>query len=135
MAIFHVIDDYGIKEYKTIYKVLTAFGVLYTYIAVMAYPLYVVEKDIGNITTYGDAFYLLQMAISTIGFGDLYPMTTEGRWLIAGSFYVGVGLAGYIGSLIATALTAKADNSVLNRELRKQNEEILDILRENNGAK
>lgn len=126
------IDKYGIKEYKLWFKTLLAFSILYIYISIMAYPLYLAEHLTGNVKSYGDAFYLLQMTCSTIGFGDYYPVSTIGRWIVVSSFYVGVGLAGYIGSTIIEALSSKTDNSVLNRELRKQNEEILKLLKENN---
>ncbi len=130
MAMFIIIDDYGIKNYTTKTKVLTAFIVLYTYITLMAYPLYLTEVGIGNVTTYGEAFYLLQMTISTVGFGDFYPSTTLGRNIIAMSFYIGVGLAGYIGASIADHFTRFTNTGVANRELRKQNEEILKLLKE-----
>ena len=67
---------------------------------------------------------------STIGFGDVYPVTEMGRFIIAVSFYVGVGLAGYIGATIANIFTKFTDNSVENAELRTQNATIIKILEE-----
>lgn len=124
------VDQYGVLEYHILAKLVIAFGILYAYIAIMAYPLLLVEQDVGNIKNYGDAFWLLQMSASTIGFGDLYPVTQPGRWIIAVSFYVGVGLAGFIGGSIAKVFTGFTETSVTNRELRKQNEEILNTLKE-----
>ncbi len=122
-------DQYGITEYSTWYKVLLGFTLLYFYIALAANFLVIAEQSIGNINNYADAFWTLQMAASTIGFGDFYPVTPLGRAIVSLSFYVGVGLAGYIGSTIASALTSHTDQSVMNRELRQQNEEILKALR------
>ena len=96
----------------------------------MAYPLYLIEYETGNIKTYSDAFWVLQMSASTIGFGDYYPTTQIGRWIVAASFYVGVGLAGYIGGAISNSITQFTDTSVQNRELRKQNETIIKLLKE-----
>jgi len=129
MAVSHKIDQYGVREYHVWYKAGMAFIVLYSYIAITALPLLYYENPTGNVHTYADAFYLLQMAASTIGFGDFYPVTPVGRAIVSLSFYVGVGLAGYIGSTIASALTSHTDQSVMNRELRQQNEEILKLLR------
>ena len=103
---------------------------LYCYIFISAYFLFLAEKDIGNIKNYADAFWVIQMATSTIGFGDFYPVSTIGRMITAFSFYIGVGLAGYVGTIIAEKFTAFSDNSVKNRELRKQNAEILKLLKE-----
>ena len=123
-------DQYGIVEYKVIYKVLIAMVILYIYIAGAAYFLFEAEKEVGNIKSYADAFWVIQMSASTIGFGDFYPVTAIGRIIVAISFYVGVGLAGYIGGTIAESLTSFSDNSIKNRELREQNENILKMLKE-----
>jgi len=123
------IDNYGITEYKLWFKLVMTFTILYGYISIMAYPLFLIEHQIGNIKTYNDAFWVLQMSASTIGFGDFYPVTTTGRWIVAFSFYIGVGLAGYAGTTIAGYFTNFTDKSIQNRELRKQNEEIIELLK------
>lgn len=124
------IDEYGVKQYALWVRILLAFSTLYTYIYLIAYPLSMAENATGNIKSYDDAFWVLQMAASTIGFGDFYPVTPEGRWIVALSFYIGVGLAAYIGTSIAGAFTGFTDTEVQNRELRKQNAAILAILKE-----
>ena len=123
-------DEYGIMEYTATFKIVVAFLLLYSYIAIVSYFLYLSEKDIGNIKTYADAFWVIQMSASTIGFGDFYPVTTVGRFLTAMSFYIGVGLAGYIGGTIAEKVTSFSDTAIKNRELRRQNAEILKLLKE-----
>jgi len=126
------VDEYGIKEYRLWFKLIIALSVLYTYIFIAAIPLYFAEVGVNgaNIDSYRDAIWLLQMAASTIGFGDVYPVTEIGKAIVAFSFYVGVGLAGYVGGTIANTFTNHTDNEVRNRELREQNAEILRILKE-----
>jgi voltage-gated potassium channel len=131
------VDEYGMTEWKFWSKVLIGFTVLYTWITIASFPLLYVEEGANgqNITTYGEAFWCITMSASTIGFGDHYPVTFYGRVIIAMSFYIGVGLASYIGVTIATALTGFTDQEVQNRELRAQNAQILDdnvILMEDN---
>ena len=130
MALYKI-DDYGIKEWHPISKITLGFIILYTYISIAAIPLYYAEINsaTANITSYRDAFWLLQMAASTIGFGDVYPTTETGRAIVAFSFYIGVGIAGFIGATIAGFFTDFTDKSVQNRELRKQNEEIIELLK------
>lgn len=123
------VDEYGITEYKPWFKVIMAFLMLYTYITLMAFPLYELEHISGNIKTYDDAFWVLQMSASTIGFGDFYPTTQPGRWMIAASFYIGMGLAGFIAASIVQMFTGFTDKSIQNRELRKQNAEIIELLK------
>ena len=130
MALYKI-DDYGLKEWHPISKITLGFIILYTYISIAAIPLYYAEINsaTANITSYRDAFWLLQMAASTIGFGDVYPTTETGRAIVSFSFYIGVGIAGYIGATIAGFFTDFTDKSVQNRELRKQNEEIIELLK------
>jgi voltage-gated potassium channel len=78
-----------------------------------------------NITSYKDAFWTLQMSASTIGFGDFYPVTIEGRLIVAVMFYLGVGLVGFIGAQFIDRFVGFSDTNVKNRELREQNKKII----------
>jgi len=121
-------DSFGVQEYTTWFKVLLAATILYSYIAIAAYGLLLVEQSTGNIHSYKDAFWVLRMAASTIGFGDYYPVTDIGRNIVSATFYIGVGLTGFIATTIATKLTGFTDTNVQNRELRQQNDEIISLL-------
>ncbi|MEH6444772.1 MAG: potassium channel family protein [Oceanospirillaceae bacterium] len=120
-------DQYGVRNYRTGFLAILTFGVLYLSIAVFALILLYLESnaDGSNIRTYADAFWVLMMSASTIGFGDFYPITFGGRVIIALMFYLGVGLVGFIGTVIADRILGFADTNVKNRELRMQNAEIL----------
>ena len=130
MTLFKV-DEFGIKEWHPMSKIVLGLVILYTYISIAAIPLYYAEISSvnANVSSYRDAFWLLQMAASTIGFGDVYPTTEIGRAIVAFSFYVGVGIAGFIGGTIAGLFTDFTDKSVQNRELRRQNEQIIELLK------
>jgi voltage-gated potassium channel len=56
------------------------------------------EKDIGNIQTAEDSLWWTFITITTVGYGDYYPVTNEGK-LIA-SFLIINGLVGF-GTLIS----------------------------------
>ena len=120
-------DKYGIRNYSLL--ALGAAGVcfLYSVIALLALALQHFEGVAlnSNINSYVDAFWTLQMSASTIGFGDHFPVTIGGRMVVALMFYVGVGLVGFIGALIAERILGFADTNIKNRELRQQNSDIL----------
>lgn len=120
-------DQYGIRNYSLLALGAAGVGLLYCVIALFAWALLHFEAGApkSNINTYVDAFWTLQMSASTIGFGDHYPVTMGGRTVVALMFYVGVGLVGFIGALIAERLLGFADTSVKNRQLRQQNSDIL----------
>ncbi|MGN6519417.1 MAG: potassium channel family protein [Dokdonella sp.] len=54
-----------------------------------------------NIRTAEDALWWTMATITTVGYGDHYPVTTEGRILAAGLMVAGVGLAGIYTGFIA----------------------------------
>jgi len=120
-------DEYGVRNYHLLWLVITSVLLLYVSIALLAAVLLQIESNVinANITTYEDAFWTLQMSVSTIGFGDHFPVTLKGRMVVVLMFYIGVGLVGFFGALIAERTLGFAASSVKNRELRQQNNAIL----------
>jgi voltage-gated potassium channel len=123
----YTIDEFGVKNYNSFYLLLITIAVLYGVIAVLSIPLYHYEfaSEHSNIRSYKDAFWTLQMSASTIGFGDFYPVTLPGRIIVAAMFYIGVGMVGFVGAQFVNKFVGFSDTNVKNRELRKQNKEIL----------
>jgi voltage-gated potassium channel len=65
-----------------------------------------------NIQTFGDALWWAATTVTSVGYGDRYPVTTEGRVVAFALMLVGVGLVGTVMASVATwmlARTAKAD--------------------------
>lgn len=55
-----------------------------------------------TITTFGDAVWWTLSTISTVGYGDLYPVTTEGRLVASMLMIAGIALLGVITGSFAT---------------------------------
>lgn len=123
----HQTDEFGVRNYKTRYLAMMGIVVVYVIITIGAMALHYFEAQNpdANITNYGQAFWVLIMASSTIGFGDFYPTTLGGYVIVTIMFYIGVGMMGYIGALIATKIMGFSETNVKNRELRRQNAQIL----------
>ena len=124
----YTIDEFGIKNYKSRYILILTVLTLYLIMAATAQLLLHVESSdpTANIKTYANAFWALQMSSSTIGFGDYYPVTTAGRVVVMCMFYIGVGLMSFIGAQFINRFFGFSNTNVKNRELRKQNKEILE---------
>lgn len=122
------VDQYGVREYHALPIVLMAFSILYASISALAALLFYFEHNApgANILSYQDAFWTMQMAASTIGFGDFYPITPAGRWCTSAMFYIGVGIVAALGSVFHKKLFGFTNTDVQNRELRAQLSELLE---------
>lgn len=70
--------------------------------------LQVETADESNIRTAGDALWWALSTITTVGYGDRYPVTTEGRLVAALLMCAGVGLFGMFSGFLAAWFVAPA---------------------------
>jgi voltage-gated potassium channel len=64
------------------------------------------QSPTANIKDGGDALWWALVTISTVGYGDHYPVTTAGKLLAASLIICGVGLFGMISGLITSMIVA-----------------------------
>ena len=71
---------------------------------VAALGVYEAERDApdASITTFGDAVWWVLTTITTVGYGDRYPVTVEGRLVAAGLMIAGIAILGTVTAAIAT---------------------------------
>ncbi len=94
----------------------------------------IVEKHAsgGNIHTSTDALWWAFVTISTVGYGDHYPVTNAGKLIASMMIVCGVGIFGMISGLVTSLITTspkmtqeqEANNLHISQLLEKQ-EEIL----------
>lgn len=67
------------------------------------------ERDArdANITTFGDAAWWALTTMTTVGYGDRYPVTAGGRWVAAGLMVAGVALLGVVTATLASWLVER----------------------------
>lgn len=62
-----------------------------------------------NITTASDAIWYLIVTMSTVGYGDQYPVTTTGRVIGSVVIVIGVGIFGTLTGFLANAFLAETE--------------------------
>lgn len=119
-------DEFGVKNYN--YGILGFFSLtVFSLLNItLGYVTYLAEISVADspVQTYVDALWLMLMSSTTIGFGDVYPITFVGRATVFIMFILGVGILGGAGAVFANKIFGFADTNIKNRELRKQNEDI-----------
>jgi len=89
-----------------------------------------------NIKTAGDAIWWSVATITTVGYGDVYPVTTEGRTLAMILMISGIGLFGILSGLAASFFVGPKQQSIVHEEnkilarLEKLEEKIDGLKRE-----
>jgi voltage-gated potassium channel len=79
--------------------------VIFSSIAILQF-----EKDINsNIKTAEDAIWWSYVTITTVGYGDKFPITTEGRIIGAVLMTMGVGIFGTFTALVSSWFIEKKD--------------------------
>jgi len=86
-----------------------------------------------NIENFGDALWWACTTVTTVGYGDRYPVTSDGRLVAVGLMLAGIALIGVVTASIASWLIAKvrdAENdaeSRLTKEITELRDELASI--------
>lgn len=86
------------------------------------------ESDEGNITSFGDAIWWAVVTVTTVGYGDAYPKTVQGRTVGIFLMLVGVGLVGLITANLAAFFVQREKASAETQEIMDRLERIERLL-------
>jgi voltage-gated potassium channel len=88
------------------------FGVAVAAIGLGALAVLDAERDSpdANITTAGDALWWAVTTVTTVGYGDYYPVTATGRIVAAVLMMVGIAVVGSVTAVIASWLVANVEH-------------------------
>jgi voltage-gated potassium channel len=102
----HIFKD-RIKGTLTSVSLITLLVVIFSSISIL-----LVETDSGsNIKTAEDALWWSFVTVTTVGYGDKYPVTSEGRLIGVALMVVGVGVFGTFTAFLASWFTRSDSNN------------------------
>lgn len=81
-----------------------------------------------NIKSFGDALWWAATTVTTVGYGDRYPTTTEGRFVGVGLMLTGIALLGVITAALASWFVEKVAEVQAAEE--RTEEEVADLASE-----
>ncbi len=85
-----------------------------------AYTMYVVEHNApgSKITNLGDAVWWAVVTVTTVGYGDVYPVTFEGRVIATAIMIIGIAI---LGILISTLGAQFIESKIKNQRRKDEN--------------
>ena len=97
------------SQYATFITILLA-GMVLSFSSMIVLQVESGSPD-ANITRGGDALWWGLVTITTVGYGDFFPVTTIGRLTGAFVMFAGVGIIGSLASILASILVPSADET------------------------
>jgi len=104
------------------FELFTLLFLLLFIVATAGIAIYVFEQHINeNINSLLDAFYWALITISTVGYGDISPVTTEGRVVSMMVIIAGIAMISFVTSVIVSSFSEKLDELKENRLVEELN--------------
>jgi len=112
-----------LKLIETIFdsrRLRTILLALIFFINIFGYLFYITEPQI---KTFGDGIWWALVTVTTVGYGDITPLTTPGRVVAGGLMFIGLGL-------IATVTAIVSAKFITNYVDHHTNDDVLEKLEE-----
>ncbi|HEX6499319.1 MAG TPA: ion channel [Micromonosporaceae bacterium] len=108
----------------------------YTSVVVFVASLAVLDAERGhkgaNLLTFGDALWWAITTVTTVGYGDHYPVTATGRFVAGGLMLAGIALLGVVTASLASWLLDRAAQA--EEEIEAATRRDIEILAEQIAA-
>jgi voltage-gated potassium channel len=93
-----------------------------------AFTMYVVEHNApdSKITSLGDAFWWAAVTVTTVGYGDVYPVTVEGRVIATVIMVIGIAIL----SILISTVGAQFIESKMKTQRRREENNIKVLIKD-----
>jgi voltage-gated potassium channel len=105
--------------------VLFTIGSTLLIILIAGLAVYDAEHTVGNIKTFGDAIWWSFVTMTTVGYGDYFPVTIAGRVVAVGLMIGGITLISVITATLASWIVERVSNETRAAAATEQQVEAL----------
>ena len=102
-------------------RLRTILFALVSFICIFGYLFYVTEPQI---KTFGDGIWWALVTVTTVGYGDITPLTTTGRIVAAGLMFIGLGLIATVTAIVSAKFIANYVDHHTNDDVLEKLEEL-----------
>ena len=147
VRVFRLLRDYGVKNVTRSLVKDRAGSALYTLLLMGILVLEFGSLEMlnieqyapgANITSTSDAVWYVIVTISTVGYGDRYPVTNQGRFFGALIIIVGVGIfgtfTGYLANVFLSPKKREAAQAPADSDLRSRISQLQQLMSEQQTA-
>jgi voltage-gated potassium channel len=89
------------------------------------------ERNYGHITNFGDALWWAFVTITTVGYGDFFPVSVTGRLVAVGVMVGGIALLGVVTATLASWIVERVSAAEFSEDATRRSEmaELIDEVR------
>ena len=108
-------------------RLRTILGALIFFVLLFGYIFYLTED---NVKSFGDGIWWALVTVTTVGYGDITPATTMGRFVASALMFLGLGLIATVTAIVSAKFVQNFVDHHTNDDVLEKLEEISDEIKE-----
>ena len=102
-------------------RLRTILGALIFFVCIFGYVFYITEP---GVNTFGDGIWWALVTVTTVGYGDITPSTTLGRFVASALMFLGLGLIATVTAIVSAKFTQNFVDTHTNDDVLAKLEEL-----------
>ena len=102
-------------------RLRTILGALIFFVVVFGYVFYLTEPEVNS---FGDGIWWALVTVTTVGYGDITPSTTLGRFVASALMFLGLGLIATVTAIVSAKFTQNFVDTHTNDDVLEKLEEL-----------
>ena len=102
-------------------RLRTILGALIFFVCIFGYIFYITEP---GVNTFGDGIWWALVTVTTVGYGDITPSTTLGRFVASALMFLGLGLIATVTAIVSAKFTQNYVDTHTNDDVLEKLEEL-----------